>query len=76
VIFRQQPAMSGGHHFGSRLVFGRDGNLFVTLGDRNKGRASVQLLDNHIENETHNNIHIITDYFCLLWNNNQSDKGY
>ena len=22
VIFRQQPAMSGGHHFGSRLVFG------------------------------------------------------
>lgn len=48
VIFRQQPAMAGGHHFGSRLVFGRDGNLFVTLGDRNKGRASAQTLDNHI----------------------------
>jgi len=48
VIFRQQPAMSGGHHFGSRLVFGRDGNLFVTLGDRNKGRDRVQSLDNHI----------------------------
>ena len=34
VIFRQQPKSSGGRHFGSRLVFGRDGNLFVTLGDR------------------------------------------
>jgi glucose/arabinose dehydrogenase len=48
VIFRQQPAMKGGHHFGSRLVFGRDGNLFVTLGDRNIGRERVQSLDNHI----------------------------
>ena len=48
VIFRQQPAMKGGHHFGSRLVFARDGNLFVTLGDRNSGRDKVQLLDNHI----------------------------
>ena len=48
VIFQQQPAMKGGHHFGSRLVFGRDGNLFVTLGDRNIGRERVQSLDNHI----------------------------
>ena len=36
--------MTGGHHFGSRLVFGRDGNLFVTLGDRNIGREQVQQL--------------------------------
>ena len=48
VIFRQQPAMASRHHFGSRLVFGRDGNLFVTMGDRNSGRDKVQLLDNHI----------------------------
>jgi aldose sugar dehydrogenase len=48
VIFRQQPAMASRHHFGSRLVFGRDGNLFVTLGDRNSGRDQVQQLDNHI----------------------------
>ncbi|MBP2148506.1 glucose/arabinose dehydrogenase [Xanthobacter flavus] len=34
VIFRQQPAVSGGNHFGSRLVFAPDGMLFVTLGDR------------------------------------------
>ncbi|HYC32844.1 MAG TPA: PQQ-dependent sugar dehydrogenase, partial [Gemmatimonadales bacterium] len=34
VIFRQQPKVGGGAHFGSRLVFGRDGMLFVTLGER------------------------------------------
>ncbi len=34
VIFRQQPAYEGGLHFGSRLVFARDGTLFITLGER------------------------------------------
>jgi aldose sugar dehydrogenase len=34
VLFRQQPASGGTRHFGSRLVFARDGNLFVTLGER------------------------------------------
>jgi aldose sugar dehydrogenase len=34
VIFRQQPATSGGLHFGSRIAIARDGNLFVTLGER------------------------------------------
>jgi glucose/arabinose dehydrogenase len=34
VIFRQDPKHSGAGHFGSRLVFARDGNLFVTLGER------------------------------------------
>jgi aldose sugar dehydrogenase len=48
VIFRQQPATSGGHHFGSRLVFDRTGALFVTLGDRNKLRKLVQQPDTHI----------------------------
>ena len=36
VIFRQQPKVSGGNHFGSRLVFARDGTLFVTTGERFK----------------------------------------
>ena len=36
VIFRQQPKLDSGHHFGSRLVFLRDGTLIVTLGDRNR----------------------------------------
>jgi aldose sugar dehydrogenase len=34
VIFRQQPATTGGLHFGSRLAIARDGHLFVTLGER------------------------------------------
>ena len=48
VIFRQQPAMQGGFHFGSRLVFDRAGRLFITLGERNVGRAQAQTLDNTI----------------------------
>jgi aldose sugar dehydrogenase len=32
VIFRQEPKLGGGGHFGSRLVFNHDGTLFVTHG--------------------------------------------
>jgi glucose/arabinose dehydrogenase len=42
VIFRQEPAHTGGNHFGSRLVFDRDGNLFVTLGERFDLRDQAQ----------------------------------
>jgi glucose/arabinose dehydrogenase len=48
VIFRQQPSHSGGNHFGSRLVFDRDGNLFITLGDRFDLREQAQNLSSHI----------------------------
>lgn len=48
VIFRQQPKFASRHHFGSRLVFARDGTLFVTLGDRNSQRALAQDLSTHI----------------------------
>ena len=34
VIWRMQPKSGSSVHFGSRLVWDRDGNLFVTLGDR------------------------------------------
>jgi glucose/arabinose dehydrogenase len=34
VIFRQEPALEGREHFGSRLVFDREGLLYVTLGER------------------------------------------
>jgi glucose/arabinose dehydrogenase len=34
VIFRQEPKRRAGQHFGSRLVFTRDGHLFITTGDR------------------------------------------
>jgi glucose/arabinose dehydrogenase len=42
VIYRQLPKVSGGNHFGSRLVFGRDGTLFVALGDRYSYRDGAQ----------------------------------
>ena len=48
VIFRQQPSMPGGNHFGSRLVFARDGRLFVTLGERYVGRQQAQRLDSDL----------------------------
>ena len=47
VIFSQQPKFDSSAHFGSRLVFARDGTLFVTLGDRYKRRDDAQTLDNH-----------------------------
>lgn len=52
VIFRMRPKSGGGQHFGSRLVFGRDGLLYITLGDRGdstgKGREQrAQRLDDH-----------------------------
>ncbi|HXH01357.1 MAG TPA: PQQ-dependent sugar dehydrogenase [Xanthomonadaceae bacterium] len=40
VILRQVPKLTGPMHFGSRLVFDRDGLLYVTFGERNdKARA-------------------------------------
>jgi len=44
VILRQTPQLSTGHHFGSRLVFDRDGMLFIALGENNQ-RPTAQDLD-------------------------------
>jgi len=44
VIFRQQPKLSVGNHFGSRLVFDRNGYLFIALGENNQ-RPTAQDLD-------------------------------
>ena len=46
VIFRQHPKGSSGQHFGSRLVFDRDGLLYITLGDRGDQRRA-QRPDDH-----------------------------
>jgi glucose/arabinose dehydrogenase len=46
VIFRQQPKSTTGVHFGSRLVFDRDGYLFITLGERGE-RDRAQKPDDH-----------------------------
>lgn len=46
VVFRQQPKSSGGLHFGSRLVFDRDGYLYITLGERGE-QERAQKPDDH-----------------------------
>jgi glucose/arabinose dehydrogenase len=50
VIFSQQPKADSTAHFGSRLVFDGDGNLFVTMGDRSNAqfRGEAQNLASHI----------------------------
>ena len=42
VIWRQAPKVGGGNHWGSRLVFARDGTLYVTTGDRYGERERAQ----------------------------------
>ncbi|HEY7742686.1 MAG TPA: PQQ-dependent sugar dehydrogenase [Burkholderiales bacterium] len=46
VIFRQLPKSGGGRHFGSRLVFDREGFLYITLGDRGE-QDRAQKPDDH-----------------------------
>jgi aldose sugar dehydrogenase len=48
IIFRQMPAGNTSRHFGCRLVFGRDGTLFITLGDRGNMMMGAQDLGSHI----------------------------
>jgi len=47
VIFRATPALKSSLHFGSRLVFDKDGNLFVSTGERSilEGRKQAQWLN-------------------------------
>jgi glucose/arabinose dehydrogenase len=42
VIYRQQPKVSGSGHFGSRIVFRRDGTMFITQGERMRYREQAQ----------------------------------
>ena len=47
VIYHQAPSMVSRLHFGSRLVWGRDGTLFITQGERSivEGRMQAQKMD-------------------------------
>jgi len=47
VIYHQAPSLSSPLHFGSRLIFARDGTLFVTQGERSiiEGRMQAQRMD-------------------------------
>ncbi len=46
VIFSQSPKSGGGRHFGSRLVFDREGYLYITQGDRGE-QERAQKPDDH-----------------------------
>jgi len=48
VIWRQTPKVESNNHWGSRLVFAKDGTLFVTTGDRFRFRERVQDLGSTI----------------------------
>jgi glucose/arabinose dehydrogenase len=47
VIFRATPALKSSLHFGSRIVFDKDGNMFVSTGERSNldGRKQAQWLN-------------------------------
>lgn len=44
VIYRQQPKLEGGNHFGSRIAFDNAGHVFISQGERND-RPRAQQLD-------------------------------
>ena len=44
VIYRQEPKLEGGNHFGSRLAFDGQGHIFISQGERND-RPTAQKLD-------------------------------
>ena len=44
-IFEMQAPDRGGHHFGCRVVFGTDGMLYATLGERNERQRAQDLGD-------------------------------
>ncbi|HKX38169.1 MAG TPA: PQQ-dependent sugar dehydrogenase [Burkholderiales bacterium] len=46
VLFRQAPKGRAGQHFGGRIVFDRDGFVYLTLGDRGE-RDRAQRPDDH-----------------------------
>ncbi|WP_413734548.1 PQQ-dependent sugar dehydrogenase [Sodalis sp. RH21] len=46
VIFRQQPKLSSGEHFGGRLAFDPQGFLYISLGENNR-RPTAQDLTKH-----------------------------
>jgi glucose/arabinose dehydrogenase len=48
VIFHQEGPLSGGNHFGCRIVQAEDDTLFVTMGEHFTTRDQAQNLANHL----------------------------
>jgi aldose sugar dehydrogenase len=48
VIFEAKPLVDSSMHFGSRLAFGNDGTLYVTVGERYSEREKAQDLGTHL----------------------------
>lgn len=46
IIFEALPYASTRHHYGSRLLFDKDGHLFISVGERGNERQNPQSLDN------------------------------
>lgn len=55
VIFRAEPAYAGNLHYGSRILFDREGNLFVTTGERSDAgiRHEAQNKSNYLGTLVH-----------------------
>ena len=47
VIFRQAEAIDSNYHYGGRLAFNTQGELFITMGDRGSRRDDAQKLSGH-----------------------------
>lgn len=48
VIFRATPATNSSLQFGSRLQFDKDGNLFVSVGEKSSAREQAQQLNSYL----------------------------
>ncbi len=47
IIFKADPKMSGGNHFGGKVLFLPDGTLLLTLGERNR-KDEAQKTNHHL----------------------------
>lgn len=53
VLFSQRPKVRSSAHFGCRIVETREGQLFLTLGDRFSRKEDAQTLNNHLGKIVH-----------------------
>lgn len=52
-IFIAEPYTSTRHHYGSRMVFGKDGHLYITVGDRGNHNEFAQQLKGTDQGKVH-----------------------